>query len=53
MAALSPPTGRCLTNCERLGRPDELMALYVYLASEAFSYMTGSDIVIDVGYTCI
>jgi NAD(P)-dependent dehydrogenase (short-subunit alcohol dehydrogenase family) len=37
----------------RLGRPEELMGLYVYLASDASSYMTGSDIVIDGGYTCI
>lgn len=36
----------------RLGRPEELAGLYVYLASEASSYMTGSDIVIDGGYTC-
>jgi sorbose reductase len=36
----------------RIGRPEELTALYVYLASEASSYMTGSDIVIDGGYTC-
>ncbi len=36
----------------RLGRPDELSGLYVYLASEASSYMTGSDIVIDGGYSC-
>lgn len=36
----------------RLGRPDELTGLYVYLASEASSYMTGSDIIIDGGYTC-
>ncbi|ORV85685.1 short-chain dehydrogenase [Mycobacterium interjectum] len=36
----------------RLGRPEELGALYVYLASEASSYMTGSDIVIDGGYCC-
>jgi sorbose reductase len=36
----------------RLGRPEELTALYLYLASEAASYMTGSDLVIDGGYTC-
>jgi sorbose reductase len=37
----------------RLGRPEELMGLYVYLASDASSYMTGSDVVIDGGYTCV
>jgi NAD(P)-dependent dehydrogenase (short-subunit alcohol dehydrogenase family) len=36
----------------RLGRPEELTGLYLYLASEASSYMTGSDIVIDGGYSC-
>ncbi|RAU93340.1 short-chain dehydrogenase [Mycobacterium colombiense] len=36
----------------RIGRPEELVGLYVYLASEASSYMTGSDVVIDGGYTC-
>lgn len=36
----------------RIGRPEELTGLYLYLASEASSYMTGSDIVIDGGYSC-
>lgn len=36
----------------RIGRPEELTGLYVYLASEASSYMTGSDVVIDGGYSC-
>jgi NAD(P)-dependent dehydrogenase (short-subunit alcohol dehydrogenase family) len=36
----------------RLGQPEELTGLYVYLASAASSYMTGSDVVIDGGYSC-
>jgi gluconate 5-dehydrogenase len=34
----------------RLGEPDELAPLAVYLASDASSYMTGSTLVIDGGY---
>jgi gluconate 5-dehydrogenase len=36
---------------QRLGQPEELQGLAVYLASEASSYMTGATIVIDGGYT--
>jgi gluconate 5-dehydrogenase len=35
----------------RLGEPDEIGPLAVYLASDASSYMTGSVVVIDGGYT--
>ncbi|KAG5366927.1 Sorbose reductase sou1 [Yarrowia sp. B02] len=37
----------------RLGDPDELTGACIYLASEASSYVTGSDIIIDGGYTII
>jgi gluconate 5-dehydrogenase len=35
----------------RLGKPEEIGALAVYLAGEASSYMTGATLVIDGGYT--
>ncbi len=35
----------------RLGEPDEIGPLAVYLAAEASSYMTGATLVIDGGYT--
>ncbi|KAI9724209.1 MAG: hypothetical protein M1828_003954 [Chrysothrix sp. TS-e1954] len=39
------------TPMKRLGAPEELNNLAVYLASEGSSYMTGANCIIDGGYT--
>lgn len=49
-----PRYGETWTNLipmRRPGRPEELGPLAVFLASEASSYMTGTAVVIDGGYT--
>lgn len=43
--------GLRMTPLGRQGHTKEIKAIYLYLASDASTYMTGSDIVIDGGYT--
>lgn len=40
-----------MTPMERLGRPEDLRGLVVYLASDAAAFLTGETVVIDGGYT--
>jgi NAD(P)-dependent dehydrogenase (short-subunit alcohol dehydrogenase family) len=37
----------------RLGQPEEIARAAVYLASDASAFMTGSDLLIDGGYTAV
>jgi NAD(P)-dependent dehydrogenase (short-subunit alcohol dehydrogenase family) len=38
-----------MTPMERIGEPDEIVGAAIYLASDASSYTTGTEIVIDGG----
>ena len=41
-----------LTPLGREGLTQELVGAYLYLASNASTYTTGADLIIDGGYTC-
>ena len=40
-----------MTSLQRQGDTKEIKGLYLYLASDASSFQTGSDTIIDGGYT--
>ena len=46
------PGWEALIPMKRMGQPGELMGALVYLASDASTYTTGSDMIIDGAYTC-
>lgn len=41
-----------LSPMQRIGRPDELQAISVYLAGDASTFTTGADFLIDGAFTC-
>ncbi|MFA5513766.1 MAG: SDR family oxidoreductase [Sphaerochaetaceae bacterium] len=42
-----------LTPLKRMGKPEDLQSIAVYLAGDTSSFTTGADFIIDGGYTCI
>lgn len=38
---------------KRLGRPEEMCGIALVMASDAGSFMTGADVLIDGGYSCL
>ena len=43
--------GRMLTDKNRMGRPDEIANVVLFLASQASSFFIGSDLLADGGWT--
>jgi len=47
------PGWKAVTPAKRLGSPDELQGAVIYLASAAATFTTGTDILIDGGFSCV
>ena len=52
--ALVPLIGKWneLSPLHRMGKPEELQSIAVYLAGDTSSFTTGADFIIDGAYTC-
>ncbi|MBP3873330.1 MAG: SDR family oxidoreductase, partial [Lachnospiraceae bacterium] len=37
----------------RMAKPEDLIPAVLYLASPASGYTTGSDLIVDGGYSCV
>jgi NAD(P)-dependent dehydrogenase (short-subunit alcohol dehydrogenase family) len=46
------PMWKDMTPIGRFGQPEEIANVMLFLASDAASYMTGSIVLADGGYTC-
>lgn len=47
------PTWTGLSPLKRMGKPEELQGVALYLASDASTFTTGSDFIVDGAYTCV
>ena len=53
---ITPERGKAIlghTPMERYGQPDELLGATLWLASDASSFVTGAEIAIDGGFSCM
>jgi sorbose reductase len=47
------PIWKSMSPLRRPGEPEELWGVLVLLVSDAASFVTGSDFVVDGGFTCV
>lgn len=53
MANMLPVWGGMMPEGSRLGFPEDLIGAFVYFVSDASQFATGSDLVVDGGYTIV